>query len=363
MRVKQTKKRYILGTILFAAASIAPFFQAASTYADQITTRSLTLQSASGVGGSTPGGVVNHLFGFTLASVGDQDVGSIRFDYCTTAAGTCTTPTGLDTTSASMGTQTGATGFTLNNTTNGSPYITRTAATVTADTAVTYQLLSITNPTDVNTTFFVRITSYTGTDGATGAVDTGTVAASTANQIDFTGFMPETLVFCTGVTVDATCTTVTNATINLGVFSPSSTTTATSEMAASTNADNGYVITVDGATLTSGSNTIPAIGGTAAASSIGSSQFGLNLVTNTTPAVGADMTPAFDGGDYQGSVSAPFDTADDFAFDDTTTQEVASSTGPSAAQKYTVSYIVNVAGNQSPGNYTTTLTYICTPTY
>ncbi len=59
----------------------------------------------------------------------------------------------------------------------------------------------------------------------------------------------------------------------------------------------------------------------------------------------------------------PIDTADSFAFDDTTTNEVASSTGPSAAQKYTVSYIVNVAGNQSPGTYTTTLTYICTPTY
>ena len=38
--------------------------------------------------------------------------------------------TDLVTTAATMGTQSGATGFTLNNTTNGSPYITRTAATV-----------------------------------------------------------------------------------------------------------------------------------------------------------------------------------------------------------------------------------------
>ena len=363
MRVKQTKIRYFLGILLLAFAAVAPFIQANSTYADQITTRSLTLQSTGGVGGSEAGGVVNHRFSFTLPSVGNQNVGSVRFQYCTTASGACVMPTGLVTTSATMGTQTGATGFTLNNTTNGSPYITRTAAAVTAGTNVTYQLLSVTNPTAVNTTFFVRITSYTGTNGSTGPVDTGTVAASTANQIDFTGFMPETLVFCTGVTVDATCTTVTNATINLGTFSPSSTTTATSEMAASTNADNGYVITVDGATLTSGSNTIPAMGSSASTVSIGSSEFGLNLVTNATPAVGANMTPAFDGSDYTGSVSSPFDTADNFAFDDTTTNEVASSTGPSAAQKYTVSYIVNVAGNQSPGNYTTTLTYICTPTY
>jgi hypothetical protein len=34
--------------------------------------------------------------------------------------------------------------------------------------------------------------------------------------------------------------------------------------------------------------------------------------------------------------------------------------GPTNAQIYTVSYIVNVAGNQPSGTYTATLTYICT---
>jgi len=352
-----------LGILLLTVATLAPIFQAQSAFADQITVRKLTLQSVGAVGGSTPGGVVNHVVSFTLPNVSAGNVGSIKFEYCTTAAGTCTVPTGLDTTSASLGTQTGANGFSINNATNGAPYITRPAAAVGSNQAVSYQLLSVKNPTTTNETFFVRITTFTGTDGATGAVDTGTVAASTANQIDFSGYMPETLVFCTGVTVDATCSTVTNATIDLGVFSPSSTTSATSEMAASTNGDSGYVITVDGTSLVSGSNTIDAIGSTAATSTIGSNQFGLNLVANTTPTVGAAMTPAFDGGDYQGAPAAEYDTADSFAFDDTSAQTVASSTGPSAAQKYTISYIVNVAGNQSPGNYTTTLTYICTPTY
>src|SRR5580693_7122014 len=86
--------------------------------AAQITTRSLTLQAGGSAGGSQPGGVVNHLFAFTVPTTGN--VGSIQFLYCTLAAGTCTTPTGLVTTSATMGTQSGATGFTLNNTTNGS---------------------------------------------------------------------------------------------------------------------------------------------------------------------------------------------------------------------------------------------------
>ncbi|MGK3946406.1 hypothetical protein ABK046_49630, partial [Streptomyces caeruleatus] len=58
-------------------------------------------------------------------------------------------------------------------------------------------------------------------------------------------------------------------------------------MAASTNGTLGYTITVNGNTLTSGSldeiDPLPT-GGT---SSVGSEQFGLNLVANTTPAVGA----------------------------------------------------------------------------
>ena len=36
---------------------------------------------------------------------------------------------------------------------------------------------------------------------------------------------------------------------------------------------------------------------------------------------------------------------------------------PHEAQVYTASYIVNVAGNTYAGTYTTTLTYICTPTF
>ena len=174
--------------------------------------------------------------------------------------------------------------------------------------------------------------------------------------------MPETLVFCTGKTVSLNCQTVDSSIIDLGLFSPTDTVTATSQMSVSTNAGQGYSITVIGPTLNSSGNTIAAIGSSATAPSIGSGQFGLNLVANTVPAVGADVTPAVDT-NHTGTTSAPFATANSFAFQANTTQAVASSTGPSAAQIFTVSYIVNVAGNQPTGTYTTTLTYICTPTY
>jgi hypothetical protein len=139
-------------------------------------------------------------------------------------------------------------------------------------------------------------------------------------------------------------------------------------MAASTNAGSGYSITVEGPTLTSGSNTIPAIGGTATTSSIGSGKFCINLVANTTPSVGSAIDPVSNGSNYLAKAKANFNTADNFAFDDTGTNAIAASddggsAGPTDSQIYTASYIVNVSGSQPAGTYTTTLTYICTPTF
>lgn len=360
-------KRYSLFSILFVlGAVLVASIYAPSTYANQITVRSVTLIGVGTNGGSMPGVAANNKFTFTVPSVGNQSMGSVKFEYCTTASLiACATPTGLNAAGATFGGEggSGVTGFSLGSATTNSVILTRSAATVNANTQVIVQINNVVNPTATNTTFYVRISTYTSINASTGQVDTGTVAASTANQIDFTGVMPETLVFCTGITVTANCQTVTTGVISFSqLFSPSMTNSATSEMAASTNAGQGYVITVSGATLTSGSNTIPAIGATAAASTIGTGQFGLNLMDNATPDIGAVVSPAV-AGDYHGSPSANYNTADSFAFDATQPRTVAASSVPSAAQKYTVSYIVNVAGNQPPGTYTTTLTYICTPTY
>jgi hypothetical protein len=340
--------------------------------AAQITSRSLTLQAGATDGGSKPGGVVNHLFAFTLPTAGN--VGSIQFLYCTTAAGACTTPTGLVTTSATMGTQSGATGFTLVNTTNGSPYVTRTAASISANTAVTYQLLSVTNPTTTNQTFIVRISSFASTNTTGGATDTGNVAASTATQILLSGTMPESLVFCVGGTVNTTsgvpdCSTAGSGSVLFNqLFSPTDTATATSQMAASTNAGVGYIITVNGPTLTSGSNTVTAMGA-AAAGIHGVSQFGLNLKANTTatsnPAVGIEVAPAANGTNYRGQAITGYNTVDNFKFvtGDSVANSANGGAGGTDAQIFTVSYIVNVPGSQPAGTYTSTLTYICTPTF
>ena len=49
-------------------------------------------------------------------------------------------------------------------------------------------------------TFFVRISTFNSFDATGSPIDRGTVAASTADPIELSGVMPESLVFCTGAT-------------------------------------------------------------------------------------------------------------------------------------------------------------------
>ncbi len=378
--MRHARGRLYFLSILLVAASFLSIFQVPTAYAASIQNRSLTLVANGANGGSAPGVAVNHKFQFNVATAGT--LGSIKFEYCTTStdvgAGTCTAPTGMNASPATFGNETGSAvaGFSMGAKTANSFILTRTAAAVAGGALVVVQANSITNPTPTNYTFFVRITTYTGTDGATGPTDTGTVAGSTATAIVLTGIMPESIIFCTGATVGLTlgipdCTTATAGTINFNqLFSPSDTATASSQMAASTNSPNGYVITVNGALLTSGSATIPSISTTAAtAPTRGISQFGLNLKLNTTavatPAVGAEINPASTGTDLRGEAATGYSTVNQFKFlsGDTIATSTNGGAGTTNAQIYTASYIVNVAGNQLAGTYTTTLTYICTATF
>src|SRR5581483_7753190 len=136
---------------------------------------------------------------------------------------------------------------------------------------------------------------------------------------------------------------------------------------------SGYNITYSGATLTSGSNTVSAM--TSATTSVrGTSQFGLDLVTNDGTAYtnapnvtgSANINPS-SGGTHQGKVGTGYDTAGTFKFttsgDTVASSNFGGSSAPSDSQIYTVSYIVNANGAQPVGTYTTTLTYVCTATF
>lgn len=110
-----------------------------------------------------------------------------------------------------------------------------------------------------------------------------------------------------------------------------------------TNASNGYTMTVQGATLTTGAFSVTAIGGTNAVSSIGTEQFGLRMTA--TGGVGAVTSPyAAAGFAYAGTAS--------------TASEVNASTAASANTTYSVRYIANIASDTEAGAYTSALTYV-----
>jgi hypothetical protein len=375
---KRSLAPLLVGIVVLASFLAQSFVLGNSVNAAQITTRSLTLQAGASSGGSKPGGVVKHRFDFTIPS--STSVGSIKFTYCTIAAGVCTTPTGLVTSTATLDAQSGATGFTLTNTVNGTPYIKRGAAAVIAGPVpVSYTLGTVTNPTAENYTFFVRISTYASIDGTGTPIDVGNVTAATATQIILTGTMPESLVFCTGAIIALTatvpsvpdCSAPTIGTIAFDqLFSPTDTATATSQMSASTNAGSGYVITVNGPTLTSGSNTISGMA-TSTTTAKGVSQFGLNLKANTLvtfsqpTGFGFEVAVTSNGTNYRGNAYTGYNTVNSFKF--VTGDVVADSTnggaGGTDAQIFTISYVANVPGSQPAGTYTSTLTYICTPTF
>lgn len=374
----------ILVCIALLTATVSSVFRAQDALAaTQITSRSLTLMAGDDPvinpdGGSMVGGVVRHKFDFVIPTAGN--IGSIKFEYCTTATTdvSCTTPTGLVTTTAELDGEAGngPSGFTLNNTLNGAPYLTRASNPVSSGVNAIYTFKKIKNPTTTvasQMTFFVRISTYVSTNATGTAVDSGTVAASTSTQIVLKGIMPESLIFCAGtsMTVNATTNVPDCSSISTGnvvfnqLFSPTDTATATSQMAASTNAGSGYSITVNGLSMASGSNVIPAMTGQVD-SARGTGQFGLNLKANdaavSTVPVGAEVSLPYNvGNKLLGQPAAGYDTMNKFKF--VSGNSVAASTGATNSQLFSVSYIVNVPGSQSAGEYTTTLTYICTPKF
>jgi hypothetical protein len=91
----------------------------------------------------------------------------------------------------------------------------------------------------------------------------------------------------------------------------------------------------------------------------------LNTTTTSTVAVGADISAPSNGTDLRGQALAGYDTPDVFKYvsGDTVANSAYTVAGPTNSQVYTASYIVNVAGNQLAGTYTTTLTYVCTSTF
>lgn len=156
--------------------------------------------------------------------------------------------------------------------------------------------------------------------------------------------------------------TISTSTIYLGMVSPSlvryasSTNTlgSNTEVEAHTlnvitNASNGYTISTKGQTLTSGTSTIAAIGGTATTSLVGTEQFGIRLIAS--------------GG--SGTSTSPYNTsAFAYAATATSSSQVANATvGDNATTTFSVRYLANIAPTTKAASYTANVIYVVTANF
>jgi hypothetical protein len=201
--------------------------------------------------------------------------------------------------------------------------------------------------------YFGRIQTYPTADGSGGSTDYGGLAFSISADVRISATVPPYLYFCVGISVTGVnCASATGDYIDFGTFTPATASVAQTQMVAGTNADTGYFISVDGSTLTSGTNVITNLS-SPDVSRPGVSQFGMNLVANSDPQVG--IAPSGLG---SGAPVAGYNTSNLYKFNDGDTVAVANQ--PDEARRYTSSYIANVSKTQAPGVYVTTLTYVAT---
>jgi hypothetical protein len=280
-------------------------------------------------------------------------IGSVEIEFCSNSTfivDPCTPPAGLSASVATLSSQSGMTGFSISGASSANDIIlTRTAAAegiVTAD----YVFNNFTNPSSAGS-YFVRLQTFPTTDASGVSTDHAGIAFSINPGVSVKLTVPPYLLFCVGVTITGTdCSTVTGNFIDLGNFSTSVTSSGQSQMVVATNGKTGYNITVNGTTLESGNNTLPAMTVTAPATK-GVSQFGINLRANSSPSIGLDPY-----GPGIGTPTANYGSKNLYHYNDG--DVIASAPSPEDLHRFTVSYIADVSGSQAVGIYSSTFTYI-----
>ena len=97
------------------------------------------------------------------------------------------------------------------------------------------------------------------------------------------------------------------------------------------------------------------------ASAINTEQFGINLVDNSSPDVGANLQQMPDGTFSFGAVDNDYDNVNQFKYVKSDT--IARSTKSSSITQYTMSYIFNINDYTPSGEYTFRHILVATATY
>ncbi len=338
--LKKSRVFILLAVALLCGFLVAKGQTAASTFPN----RSVTVSSG------LPSAVTTQTFRFNVPTA--SVVGSIVLQYCSNSplfVIPCVAPAGLDASAANLTSQSGNIGFSVDSadTTASEIVLTRTAAPGLLVPSA-YSFNNITNPSTTGTTY-VRISTHSSTDGSGAEEDTGGVAFATLNAFNIGAFVPPFLQLCVGITVAPDCSTTSGDSIDLGDLSSTRANFAQSQFAVATNDLSGYTIYSLGTTMTSGNNTIAALG-SPRASFPGTAQFGINLRSNLIPPIGQNPV-----GVGTGTPTANYNLPNRFTYIDG--DAIADSPLTTNYNRMTVSYLVNVPSNQPAGIYATTITY------
>lgn len=307
--------------------------------------RSLYMQS------SEPGATTSYTVSFRYMS--PQPIGSVTMLFCMDPIPyhPCVTPPGMNVAGAELTDQTGETGFSIATRTTNRLVLSRPTTPITDNTS-SYTFSNIRNPTDSQQAFAIRLQTLESSTGAGSQVDFGSVRGQVTEGIVLETQVPPMLIFCVAEQVEEHCAeTNDNYYTDMGQLSHASTLTAQSQMAVGTNASGGFAITAVGAPMSAGTSIITPLA-TPTTSQQGNNQFGINLVENTSPAVGSNPV-----GDWANAVaSTDYSMPDRYKF--VSGDVVAYSPNVSLMRKFTVSYVVNSHENLRAGVYSTTITYI-----
>jgi len=339
------------------AAMVLPGVAAAAP-TGQLTVRSATF-STSKVN-ATAGVVISVKAAVTGTITG------VKVSFCAeTPFGTCTHVTGLSASSVTLTGQTGFSGL-------GSPVDTTDTVTLSGGTAsvaagatATLTLAGLVNPSGYQT-FYVNVLTQTG---AAVDHDYGSIGVSTAKAITVTADVAESLIFRVANTITA-CngTSETNiadpndAASDLVTLSPNPMTTSgastgTAQFCVVSNAQNGYAVTYADWGLNSydlhagfwnGSHEFPGTR-SATVATPGTEEFGFNVQV---------------AGSGTGTVTAPYNSTTNFSYLDTgAATQIASATGATIANIFTLSYSADVSATTPGGTYRAHQMFVCTATF
>lgn len=351
---KQRRTVHLIQALLLLMIVVGVF----ARYWQNLTTAGNITNRSVSIGSSATSASTFHTFTYTLS--GGTNVGSIKFEYCSNSpifTDVCIAPTGMNADAATLTSQTGEMGFSIDptGTNTNTIVIKRGSASITLSGESSYKFENITNPSNAGLSYFVRISTHNSLDASGPATDQGSVVFMVVNGLSMSAYVPPYLAFCVGQSVGSSCSSVSGFDLDMGTLSESGTVTETTQISGATNGATGYTVYVLGYTLTAGTNVIPAMAA-AAASAVGTSQFGLNARANTSPSVGQEPSS---GGTL--APTANYNVPNTFKYVDG--DAIAKSNLPTDYNTVTISYVANTSASQPAGIYTTTLTYVATSTF